>query len=422
MSGRRSRIVSGLAPAFRLVALTSIATLFGPLVPPAHLAAQERSRDRAIAASDRTALIERCRRAAEYSEANDGHYVLVMVDGEVVFEQGVGRTTGTTPHLLASGTKSFSGVAAALAIDDGLLDLDEKVSDTITEWKQDPKKRDVTVRQLLSLAAGLESLKEKLDMPRNRQAAGITDCVAASLAARSVAEPGERFIYGPSSFYVFGELLKRKLAAAGHADETVATYLERKLFEPLDIKAHFLVDQAENPNLPGGGLMSARDWAVFGEMMRHGGEHEGRRLISEKSLNELTRAHGPNDRYGLTWWLLSPSGGRGSFDADGDGAGITGRGAGGTGPAAQGSGDDRRAAARRRIAEALRERVRQAGEARMDDTTTSPVPGFMAAGMGKQRLYVLPEAKMTIVRFGELNGSQTFSDREFLSTILDEGE
>ncbi|HAN99430.1 MAG TPA: serine hydrolase, partial [Planctomycetaceae bacterium] len=44
-----------------------------------------------------------------------------MVDGEVVFEQGVGRTTGTTPHLLASGTKSFSGVAAALAIDDGLL-------------------------------------------------------------------------------------------------------------------------------------------------------------------------------------------------------------------------------------------------------------------------------------------------------------
>ncbi len=417
MSGHRSRIFWILAPASWLVALMSLATIPAMVVSTTPISAQERSRDRGSAGEDRAALIERCRRAAEYSEANDGHYVLVMVDGEVIFEQGVGRTTGTTPHLLASGTKSFSGVAAALAIDDGLLDLDEKVSDTITEWKQDPKKRDVTVRQLLSLAAGLESLKEKLDMPRNRQAAGITDCVAASLAARSVAEPGERFIYGPSSFYVFGELMKRKLAAAGHADETVATYLERKLFEPLGVKAHFLVDQAENPNLPGGGLMSARDWAVFGELMRHGGEHDGKRLITEKSLNELTRAHGPNDRYGLTWWLLSPSGGRGSFDADGDGGE---RGGASTGPAVGGSADDRRAAARRRIAEALRERVRQAGEARLDDTTTSPVPGFMAAGMGKQRLYVLPEAKMTIVRFGELNGSQGFSDREFLTMILGE--
>jgi hypothetical protein len=44
----------------------------------------------------------------------------------------------------------------------------------------------------------------------------------------------------------------------------------------------------------------------------------------------------------------------------------------------------------------------------------------MAAGKGKQRLYILPEQKLTIVRFGPLEGSKGFDNREFLRLLLGE--
>ena len=58
------------------------------------------------------------------------------------------------PHLLYSGTKSFWGPAALCARDDGLLELDEPVAATFAAWDDDPWKRRVTLRMLLSLTAG----------------------------------------------------------------------------------------------------------------------------------------------------------------------------------------------------------------------------------------------------------------------------
>src|SRR5204862_4336450 len=48
------------------------------------------------------------------------------------------------------------GIAAMAAVEDGLLTLDEKVADTITEWKGDPRKGQITIRQLLTLSSGLD--------------------------------------------------------------------------------------------------------------------------------------------------------------------------------------------------------------------------------------------------------------------------
>lgn len=77
------------------------------------------------------------RTAADYSRAAKGVAVLVMKRGEIVFED-YAPGWENKPHLLASGTKSFSGVMASCAVEDGLLRLDEKLSDTIVEWKDDP--------------------------------------------------------------------------------------------------------------------------------------------------------------------------------------------------------------------------------------------------------------------------------------------
>jgi hypothetical protein len=348
-------------------------------------------------------FLARCRAAAEYSRKHDGEVLLVLLDGKPVFEDAISVWTVDSPHLLASGTKSFSGIAAALAIDDGLLSLDEKVSDTIHEWKADPRKSQATVRQLLSLASGIESLSSTIENARNTRAAGITNRATASINAKSLAAPGERFIYGPSQFYVFGELMKRKFAAAKTGDSDVVAYLTRKVFAPLGINPRFLRDEAGNANLPGGCRMSAKDWAVFGEFVRNGGVHDGKRIVGESTLAELMKSHGPNKAYGLTWWLMrddeDAADPESALAADMVADRLEGRGT----PAG------------RRLAERARERAQEIGP-----DTSSSVVGFMAAGKGKQRLYILPEQKLTVVRFGPLEGSKSFDNREFLRLLLGE--
>ena len=348
-------------------------------------------------------FLARCRAAAEYSRKHDGEVLLVLLDGKPVFEDAISGWTVDSPHLLASGTKSFSGIAAALAIDDGLLSLDEKVSDTIHEWKADPRKSQATVRQLLSLASGIESLSSTIENARNTRAAGITNRATASINAKSLAAPGERFIYGPSQFYVFGELMKRKFAAAKTGDSDVVAYLTRKVFAPLGINPRFLRDEAGNANLPGGCRMSAKDWAVFGEFVRNGGVHDGKRIVGESTLAELMKSHGPNKAYGLTWWLMrddeDAADPESALAADMVADRLEGRGT----PAG------------RRLAERARERAQESGP-----DASSPIVGFMAAGKGKQRLYILPEQKLTVVRFGPLEGSKSFDNREFLRLLLGE--
>ncbi len=372
-----------------------------PLQAEALSAQPTASTEAAPAADD--AFLARCRAAAEYSRKHDGEVLLVLLDGKPVFDDAISGLTVDSPHLLASGTKSFSGIAAALAIEDGLLSLDERVSDTIHEWKADPRKSQVTVRQLLSLAGGIESLSGTIENTRNARAAGITNRVTASIGAKMLADPGKRFIYGPSQFYVFGELMKRKLAAAKTGDEDVVAYLERKLFAPLGIKPRFLLDEAGNANLPGGCRVSAEEWAVFGEFVRNGGVHDGKRLLGEATLAELMKSHGPNKAYGLTWWLM-----RGdpkvADPEDALAADIVAERL-----------ERQGGAVRERLASRARERSRDAVPAE-----SSPVVGFMAAGKGKQRLYILPEQKLTIVRFGPLEGSKGFDNSEFFRLLLGE--
>src|SRR5437868_5389721 len=149
-----------------------------------------------------------CARAAEYSESKRGVSMLVMQNGRTIFEHYAngGSTGGRWP--IFSGTKSFWGMAALAAAHDGLLKLDDLVADTITEWKSDPRKSRITIRQLLNQTDGIEGASRL-------QRASIRDRNAMAIRLPTVAEPGSVFIYGPSHLQIFSELVRRKLKERG---------------------------------------------------------------------------------------------------------------------------------------------------------------------------------------------------------------
>ncbi|MBI5368967.1 MAG: serine hydrolase [Planctomycetes bacterium] len=306
------------------------------------------------------AELARYRAAADYSQASAGEATLVMKGGRVVFEAYYNGHAADTPHLLASGTKSFSGAIAAAAVEDGLLTWDERVAATLVEWKDHPQKSRITVRHLLGLTSGLDA-----------GTIGRPPTYADALAARSKHEPGARFEYGPVPFQVFGELMKRKLAAK---KENAVDYLRRRVLDPIDCRVAIWRCGADgNPQLPSGAFLTAREWAKFGQWLLQRGRWGDRQLVAWEQLAECLKPGAVNRAYGLSFWLR----------ADADLGRIT-----------EG---------------AVRRPSRRSGE--------SPTPDdfFMAAGKGKQRLYVLPARGLVVVHFAD---SLSFSDGEFLSRLL----
>jgi CubicO group peptidase (beta-lactamase class C family) len=83
--------------------------------------------------------------------------------------------------------------------------LDDRVADTITEWKTDPRKSQIIIRQLLNQTDGIEAAPFL-----HRES--IRDRNAVAVRLPSLAAPGARFIYGPSHFQILAELLRRLLS------------------------------------------------------------------------------------------------------------------------------------------------------------------------------------------------------------------
>lgn len=317
----------------------------------------------------------RYRAAAEYSREQRGDAVLVMKGDRVVFEEYQNGYDARRPHMLASGTKSFSCALAAAALEDGLLrSWDEPAARTLTEWAGDPRRSRTTVRHLLDLSSGLAPSQGLL------QGARVENKNLAALSMPLLSAPGERFRYGPAHYYAFGELMRRRLEPRG---EGVMAYLERRVFTPIGLRTgRWAHDAAGNPNLPGGAFLTAREWAKFGRLLRDGGRWDGRQVIRADLLRECTRPSAANPVYGLTMWLNPGP----SFEA----ALATDR--------------------------PLRGRA-----GTQSPWTALGRPGrysdvFFAAGAGQQRLYVIPREGLVVVRFGRQ--SRGWSDLEFLDRLL----
>jgi CubicO group peptidase (beta-lactamase class C family) len=179
---------------------------------------------------------------------------------------------------------------AALASADGLLNIDEPAAKTLVEWKNDKRNR-ITIRHLLTLTAGLKGEGDAARPPNYLDA----------IKARPMFEPGQKFDYGPTPFQCYGEIMKRKLRAAGQPEDPIA-WLQVRLFNKLGVKpTDWKRGKDGNPYMPQGAHLHARDWARFGQWVMDGAA--GADPAVYRALFESTTA---NPGYGLSWWLLRP--------------------------------------------------------------------------------------------------------------------
>lgn len=296
--------------------------------------------------------------ARDYNKATNGEALAIYKDGKLLLEAYDNNYDKTIPHELASGTKSFIGVIAACGVEDGLFGWDDRICETIPEWKEDDRSK-ITVRMLLSLCAGLPASKDAL------QGSATEDKYKYAIGLKCKHEPGKRFEYGPAQYFAFGEFIKRKLAPK---NETIKDYFMRRIGKEIGIDLVWRADKAGNHLMPAGIYIVATEWAKFGEFVRNGGKVGDKQLLRQDLLAECFKPSKAKQNYGLTWWL-------GGGEEDGE-----------SGPAKESKNDW--------------------------------IPGDLvyAAGKGKQRLYISREKGLTIVRLAK--DEATFENNEFLSWLL----
>ncbi len=317
-------------------------------------------------------------RAAEYSKSARGLSVLIIKNEKMVFEEYQNGHNADTAHMLASGTKSFSGVLLAAAIEDKLVSgFDEKVSDTITEWKTDKRLSAITLRQLLSLTSGIDAGNS-----------GRPPAYADAIKYKSRFETGTTFQYGPVPFQVFGEVLKRKLASR---KETVLDYLKRRILNPIGLEIADWNIRDGQPDLPSGAELTAREWSKFGVFLLNQGKWNGKQIVDAKLIRELSKGTNVNPNYGLTFWLNKDHTGKANLAPP-----------------------PTKKSARLRELLKITPVTDEVSENGLGKSISDDV--YVAAGFGNQRLYIIPSKKMIVVRQGKL---AKFDDEEFLSLLLD---
>ena len=293
-------------------------------------AAAESGRKDALAGIDQA-----FRKAADAKEI-PGVVAMAATGDGILYEGAFGKRnlvkgpdmTPDSVFWIASMTKALTATAAMQLVEQGKLQLDEPISKLLPqlaapqvlegfndkgEPKLRPAKRPITLRQLLTHTAGFTYDFWDADTARYVKVAdlpGIITCKNAALTTPLAFDPGDRWEYGINIDFA-GKAVE---AVSG---QNLAVYLREHLFQPLGMKdtgfvigpdqqARLVTVHARKPDggldpiefgipqepeffMGGGGLYgTARDYLAFLQMLMHGGEFNGARILRPETVAQMS--------------------------------------------------------------------------------------------------------------------------------------
>ncbi len=228
------------------------------------------------------------------------------IDGGLFLDAYFYPYDGSTYHDYASVTKSVTTTLIGIAADQGKLDLDKPIlsyfPDT-TVANRDARKEKVTVRQLAGMTSGFTCVDYPTEATLEEMML-TPDWVQFALDRPMAAEPGTRFTYDSLGMHLLSAILE---VATG---VTELEYAKQVLFTPLGITEVCWPSDPQGHTKGWGDLcLHPRDAAKVGLLFSHGGEWDGKQVVSQSWVSEATKKHVSTNRgqdYGYGWWV-SPS-------------------------------------------------------------------------------------------------------------------
>lgn len=254
------------------------------------------------------------------------HSMIVIKDGEIIYEKYATGHNAQEHHVLWSATKTFTATAVGFARQDGLLDVNDPILKYFNEDEipagHSPLLDKVTIHDLLTMGSGIGDGEYNFEKDKGDDINPVRHLLEYPMEA----EPGSRFRYNNNDTHLAGIIVSRVTG------KTLSEYLDEKLFSHLGIVNYeWWKDPAGNNIGPYGLFLTAENFAKMALFMLQRGEWNGEQLLGEdwfdmamseqifqqKSNTSLTeediaRMHEEDDwasGYGYQMWMCK--GGRG---------------------------------------------------------------------------------------------------------------
>jgi hypothetical protein len=247
--------------------------------------------------------------------------LIVVRDGEVVFEDYWLGNDATTQAIGWSVSKSFVSALIGIAVGEGAI---ASVEDPMTRYAPElagGAYDGVRLKDVLQMSSGARWNEDYSDPDSDIAAYGRVMSGAGSLDAFAAAcvrerEPGTFNRYNSTDTHVLGMVLRR---ATGRS---LAEYLREKLWAPLGMEADgfWMVDCA-GAEMAGVGLNAVlRDYARLGCCYLNGGAWNGAQVVPRAWVAASVTPDAPHLRpgprdsaerslgYGYQWWIPDDSG------------------------------------------------------------------------------------------------------------------
>jgi len=236
------------------------------------------------------------------------HSMLISHRGELVLEKYFnGRTSRQTANV-KSVSKSWISALVGIAIERGYIaGLDQPISEFYGEMlagEDDETKRSITIGNLLSMQAGLETTSFY-----NYGAWVLSDdWVRFALQQPLRAEPGTRLLYSTGNTHLLSDILTQVTG------RSTLQFARDELGRPLGFHIEAWPTDPDGIYFGGNNMeITPRQMLKFGELYLNKGRANGRQVIPESwvDISIQPRAESSRERgryYGYGWWVRDMAG------------------------------------------------------------------------------------------------------------------
>ncbi|HEY1926771.1 MAG TPA: serine hydrolase [Caulobacteraceae bacterium] len=247
--------------------------------------------------------------------------LMVVRDGEVVFEDYWLGNDASTQSIAFSVSKSFVSALIGIAVEEGAI---SSVEDPVTRYAPELAGGGydgVRLKDILQMSSGVRWNEDYSDPNSDVAAYGRVMAGDGSLDAFAAAcvrerEPGTFNRYNSTDTHVLGMVLRRATR------RSLAEYLHEKLWAPLGMEADgfWMVDCA-GAEVAGAGLNAVlRDYARLGCCYLNGGAWNGAQVVPKAWVTASVTPDAPHLQpgardsadfplgYGYQWWVPDDSG------------------------------------------------------------------------------------------------------------------
>lgn len=238
--------------------------------------------------------------AIAYAEETTSYALLIWHNGALQLETYFPPHTEEVRSEPASMHKSVLGLVTAKAIADGVIEsADTQISTWLPEWEDDPR-GEITLRQLLTMSAGLAPLTYEggAASPAVRFASGEDDTVETLLSLPLEEASAPHFHYQNTVSQLLMLVVTRALG------EPYQDYLSREIWQPIGAADAYTYDFNEEGFPRGYASLLARplDWLRLGLLIKQDGVYDGEQIVPAAAIENMTAPSALNPNYGWQIW------------------------------------------------------------------------------------------------------------------------